>query len=245
MQLNKIYHGDARKMEKIADSSVDLIITSPPYNVGKEYEDSLTDAQYKRFLYDAFEECRRVMKDDARICINITGSGRNPYKPLHHWVGAIMDRLKFVMRGDIVWDKGASGRGGTAWGSWKSASNPTLRDNHEFILVYSKKDMKKEAKGEDTISPLDFTRATAGMWRIQTESSNIGHPAPFPVQLPLRLMELYSFKDEVVLDPFMGSGTTALACIRADRKFIGYELEPKYINLAKHRIGNISAEFCF
>ncbi len=150
-----------------------------------------------------------------------------------------MLRLGFLMRGEVIWNKAASASPSTAWGSWKSASNPTLRDVHEYILIFSKSAFKRQnlLQRKSTISRDEFLEFTKSVWSFPAESaSKVGHPAPFPQALPYRLAQLYSFADELVLDPFMGSGQTALAALKAGRHFIGYEISPEYVNLAGSRI---------
>jgi DNA modification methylase len=144
-----------------------------------------------------------------------------------------------LMRGEIIWDKGGSASASTAWGSWQSASNPTLRDTHEYILVFSKGNFRRDKlEGrEDTISKDEFLEFTKSVWKFAAESAKkIGHPAPFPIELPYRLIQLYTFGGEVVLDPFMGSGQTALAAIKSGRHFVGYEINKAYSDLAQARI---------
>ena len=149
-----------------------------------------------------------------------------------------MIELGFLMRGEIIWDKGSSAGSSTAWGSWLSASNPTLRDVHEYILVFSKGRFKRESRGRNpTIERDDFLEITKSVWHFTTESaSRVGHPAPFPLELPRRLIELYTFSGEVILDPFMGSGTTALAARACGRHYVGYEIDDSYIQIARERI---------
>lgn len=143
------------------------------------------------------------------------------------------------MRGEVIWNKAASASPSTAWGSWMSAANPTLRDVHEYILIFSKGSFKRDnpLHRDSTISDEQFLEFTKSVWTFPAEpASKVGHPAPFPLELPYRLIQLYSFKGEVVLDPFMGSGQTAIAALRADRHYLGYELNPQYVSLAQARI---------
>ena len=145
------------------------------------------------------------------------------------------------MRGEIIWDKSTSAGGSCAWGSWMSASNPVLRDYHEYILVFSKESYSKNKAQEkkDTITRDDFIHWTQSIWTFPAvNAKNIGHPAPFPVELPHRLINLYSYENDVVLDPFIGSGTTAIAAIQNKRSYIGYDIKQDYIDLAKMRISN-------
>ena len=224
-------------MFHLKDESVQLMITSPPYNVGKEYENDLDSNEYTKLLYDVFKETYRVLTIGGRACINIANIGRKPYIPLHSLIINIMDKLGFIMRGEIIWDKGASAGTSCAWGSWLSASNPVIRDVHEYILVYSKKDLEHTSAKDSTITKEDFLESTKSIWSFPTVSAKkIKHPAPFPIELPRRLIELYSFKDDIVLDPFVGSGSTCIASILTDRNYIGYDKSQEYINLANDRI---------
>jgi site-specific DNA-methyltransferase (adenine-specific) len=195
--------------------------------------------EYLDFLEKVWVEVFRVLVPGGRACVNVANLGRRPYIPLHVWIVSSMLRLGYLMRGEVIWNKAASASPSTAWGSWKSATNPTLRDVHEYILVFSKGAYKRQTlqPGVNTISKEQFLEFTKSVWAFPAESaSKVGHPAPFPVELPYRLIQLYSFKDEVVLDPFMGSGQTALAAIKAGRHYVGYEINPEYVSLANARI---------
>lgn len=142
------------------------------------------------------------------------------------------------MRGEIIWNKATSSSPSTAWGSWQSAANPTLRDIHEYILVFSKESFSRKRKDKkDTIKKEEFLEHTKSVWTFSAESARkIGHPAPFPIELPYRLIQLYTFKDEVVLDPFCGSGSACIAAIKAQRHYIGYDIKKEYVELAEQRI---------
>lgn len=188
-------------------------------------------------LHRVFEEAFRVLVSGGRACVNVANVGRQPYVPLHSYIAQIMISLGFLMRGEIIWDKSSSAGASTAWGSWMSATNPSLRDTHEYILVFSKDSFRRGGKGRSTVSRNEFLEYTKSVWRFQTESAKrIGHPAPFPVELPRRLIQLFSFEGDVVLDPFIGSGTTAIAALRSGRRFVGYENDPAYVSLALERI---------
>ncbi len=230
-------------MMEIPSDSVHLMITSPPYNASKDYDEDLTLVEYLEFLRLVFSETYRVLVPGGRACINLANLGRKPYIPLTSHIVLLMQEIGFIMRGEIIWDKGASSTSSTAWGSWQSASNPILRDVHEYILVFSKGDYKRhltkkeQATKRNTISRDEFLEWTKTIWQMNAESARrIGHPAPFPVELPHRLIQLYSFETDIVLDPFMGSGTTAVAALRSGRKFVGYEIVEEYVALAKKRI---------
>ena len=234
---NKFILGTAENMKELPDNSVHLMITSPPYNVSKEYDKDLSLNEYLQLLEKAFRETYRVLVNGGRACVNVANLGRKPYIPLSDYISKMMIDIGFNMRGEIIWNKAASASPSTAWGSWQSAANPILRDIHEYILVFSKGDYKRE-KGskENTISKEQFMEWTKSIWTMNAESAKrIGHPAPFPEELPYRLIQLYSFKDDIVLDPFMGSGTTAVAALKSDRKFVGYEISKEYIELAEKR----------
>lgn len=236
--LNKIICASCENMKELPNNCVDLMITSPPYNVSKEYDEDLSLQEYLQLLQNVFTETYRVLVNGGRACVNIANIGRKPYIPLSDYVSKIMIDIGFNMRGEIIWNKVASASPSTAWGSWQSASNPILRDVHEYILVFSKGDYKRERKGkENTITKEDFIQWTKSIWTMNAESAKrIGHPAPFPEELPYRLIQLYSFKEDVILDPFMGSGTTAVASLKSNRNFVGYEINKDYIDLANKRI---------
>jgi site-specific DNA-methyltransferase (adenine-specific) len=234
--LNKIILGSAENMKEIPDNSVHLMITSPPYNVSKEYDEDLSLKEYLILLENSFKETYRVLVNGGRACINVANLGRKPYIPLSDYISKLMIKIGFNMRGEIIWNKAASASPSTAWGSWQSAANPILRDVHEYILIFSKGDYKR-AKGINTIAKEQFMEWTKSIWTMNAESARrIGHPAPFPEELPYRLIQLYSFKDDIVLDPFMGSGTTAVSALKSERKYIGYDISQEYINLANKRV---------
>jgi len=238
-KLDTIIHASAESMKDLPDASVHLMVTSPPYNVGKDYDEDLSLEEYLAFLKRVWTETHRVLVPGGRACINVANLGRKPYIPLHSMLIADMTELGFLMRGEIIWDKAASASASTAWGSWQSAANPTLRDTHEYILVFSKGSFRRDTlEGhENTISKEEFLEFTKSVWTFGAESARkVGHPAPFPVELPYRLMQLYTFSGEVILDPFMGSGQTAIAALKTERHFVGYEINKDYLKLAEKRI---------
>ena len=237
--LDKVICRSSERMEEIPDSSVHLMVTSPPYNVGKEYDRDLTLQEYRALLKRVWTEVMRVLVPGGRCCINVANLGRRPYIPLHSLIIEDMAELGFLMRGEVIWAKDSSSSTSTAWGSWLSATNPTLRDTHEYILVFSKSSFAREGQGrKSTITRDEFLEFTKSVWRFDAErASKVGHPAPFPVELPYRCIQLYTFEGEVVLDPFMGSGQTALAAIKTRRHFVGYEVSQEYVRLAEKRIG--------
>ena len=244
--LNTIIASSCENMKDIPNNSLHLMITSPPYNVSKEYDNDLSLNEYLSLLKNCFTETYRVLVDGGRACINIANIGRKPYIPLSDYVSKIMIEIGFNMRGEIIWNKSAGAGISTAWGSFQSASNPILRDVHEYILIFSKGNYKRERDKEekelrkDNITKEEFIEWTKSVWTMNTESAKrIGHPAPFPEELPNRLIKLFSFTNDIVLDPFMGSGTTAIAAIKNNRNFVGYEINEEYINLANNRILNL------
>ena len=244
--LNTIIEGSCENMKDIPNNSLHLMITSPPYNVSKEYDNDLSLNEYLDLLKNCFTETYRVLVNGGRACINIANVGRKPYIPLSDYVSKIMIEIGFNMRGEIIWNKSAGAGISTAWGSFQSASNPILRDVHEYILIFSKGNYKRERdKNEkefrhDNISKEEFIEWTKSIWTMNPErAKRIGHPAPFPEELPNRLIKLFSFTNDIVIDPFMGSGTTAIAAIKNSRNFVGYEINEEYINLANNRIENL------
>jgi site-specific DNA-methyltransferase (adenine-specific) len=237
--LDCIFCKSAETMTELPDCSVHLMVTSPPYNVGKEYDQDLSLEEYLSFLQRVWKETQRVLVPGGRMCINVANLGRKPYIPLHAFIAEQAIGLGFLMRGEIIWNKAASASPSTAWGSWKSASNPTLRDVHEYILVFCKDTFKRPnpEKRLSTITRDEFLEYNKSVWNFTAESARkVGHPAPFPLELPRRLIQLYSFENEIVLDPFMGSGQTAISALKSRRHFVGYEIDQKYVDLATLRI---------
>jgi len=248
---NRVYCADSRQLDMIEDGVVDLVVCSPPYNVGKNYQnhnDALPLEEYLALLQAVWVECKRVMRPGGRICVNVAGVDRQPYLPLQSHITQQLAELGFLMRGEIIWDKAASVGVSTAWGSWRSPSNPTLRDVHEFILVFCKEQFRlpashslgdggEQARGETDLTSEEFTALTRSIWQFPTDSAKkIGHPTPFPVELPRRLIKLYSWKGGLVLDPFCGSGSTCVAAAQLDRLWIGVDIDPHYVELAEKRV---------
>ena len=254
-------HGDSRVMDRLADNCVALVVTSPPYFVGKEYEQAFAGRQvpdsyveYLTLLRDVFEECVRVLEPGGRIAINVANLGRKPYRSLSADVTRILqDDLGLLLRGEIIWRKAKGAGGSCAWGSWRSPANPVLRDVTERVIVAGKgrfdralSPAHRKAAGlpyRATIDRDGFMRATLDVWDIPpAHASRIGHPAPFPVELPARLIQLYTYEGDLILDPFMGSGTTLLAAIEANRRAAGYDIDPSYVELTRTRIAQSPAD---
>jgi site-specific DNA-methyltransferase (adenine-specific) len=262
VELDRIFCADSRAMRQVPDNSVQLIVTSPPYNVGKDYaqhHDAMELEHYLAFLNSVWTECKRVLCKGGRLAVNVANTWRKPYLPLNGYIARQLIDLGLLMRGEVIWDKGPSAGISTAWGSFARASNPTLRDVHEYILVFCKDAFKlEETRGKESgIENLEFVEWTKSVWRTPEEEiadsqksvwqfdthskrrnsmSALGHPAPFPLDLPLRLILLYTNIGDVVLDPFMGSGTTALAAKMTQRHFIGYEISDEYCQIAEARL---------
>jgi len=237
--INKIFCKSCENMSEIPDNSIHLMVTSPPYNVGKEYDGNLSLNEYREFLKRVFKETYRVLVPGGRVCINVANLGRKPYIPIHRYIIEDMQEIGFLMRGEIIWDKGNSASPSTAWGTYLKANNPVLRDIHEYILIFCKDTFTRvnPNKRKSTMSSDEFLEFTKSVWRFPAErASKVGHPAPFPVELPYRLIQLYTFEGEIILDPFVGSGTTCIAALKIKRKYIGYEIEKKYCELAENRI---------
>ena len=236
--LDKFLCRDSTAMDGLPDSCMHLMVTSPPYNVGKEYDEDLTLDDYCRMLRSVFSETYRVLVNGGRVCVNLANVGRKPYIPYHKFVMDVMMEVGFLMRGEVIWAKGAGAGVSTAWGSWCSASNPTLRDTHEYILVFSKgKFSRNSGNRVSTISREEFLEYTKSVWTFAPESAKrVGHPAPFPVELPRRCILLYTFMDEVVLDPFCGVGTTAVAAAQLGRHFVCLDNDPNYVEKARTRL---------
>jgi DNA modification methylase len=233
----RIFCKSSECMKEVKNNSIHLIVTSPPYNVEKEYEKGTDFDSWKRMLMRVFLEAWRVLVPGGRIAVNVANIGRNPFLPVHHIISSMLSNIGFMMRGEIIWDKGPSMGFSTAWGSWCSPNNPSLRDYHENVVVFSKENMQRKHPRTHKIDKQVFLDAMESVWRINTESAKkIGHPAPFPVELPKRLIEVFSYPDDLVLDPFCGSGTSGIAAIGTNRRFIGYEKHLKYVKLSRNRI---------
>ncbi len=242
--LDRILCQSSEDMDALPDDSVHLMVTSPPYNVQKEYDQDLSLDEYLALLDRVWRETYRVLVPGGRACINVANLGRKPYIPLHSFIIEQMLTIGFLMRGEIIWNKAASASPSTAWGSWCSASNPVLRDVHEYILVFCKQGFSRPRSGrEATISKDDFLSWTKSVWDFRAvQARKIGHPAPFPVELPHRCIQLYTFRGDVVLDPFAGSGTTCLAARQDERRYVGYEIDPEYCRLAEARLAESEQE---
>lgn len=247
--------GDARHMTTVPDGCVALVVTSPPYFAGKQYEEELeregvpaSYLEYLDMLRDVFAECRRVLEPGGRIAVNVANLGRKPYRSLSSDVIRILqDDLGLLLRGELIWRKGDGASGNCAWGSFRSASNPVVRDITERVVVASKGRFdrartakRRAAEGLPHSSMLtaeDFMSLTLDVWELAPESARrVGHPAPFPVELPAQLIRLYTYEGDLVLDPFLGSGSTVVAAAQLGRRYVGYDLDPSYVGIARRRL---------
>jgi site-specific DNA-methyltransferase (adenine-specific) len=255
-EVDVIHHHDGRDMAMVPSSSVALVVTSPPYFAGKQYEQSLgengvpaTYFEYLDLLHDVFAECKRVLEPGGRIAVNVANLGRRPYRSLSGDVTEILQDLGLLLRGEVIWWKGRAAGGSCAWGTFQRPANPVLRDVTERIVIASKgrfdrarEPRQRQAEGLPTtvtISRDEFMEATTDLWELPTESATrVGHPAPFPVELPQRVIDLYTYAGDVVLDPFMGSGSTAVAAVRTGRHYVGFDTDPDYVALARSRVAD-------
>jgi modification methylase len=235
---DRIYNVSSESMP-IPDNSIGLAFTSPPYNVGKDYDEDMPLESYLDLIQHVGTEVYRVLKPGGRYIVNVANLGRKPYIPMHAFFYQIHAEIGFLPMGEIIWQKGRGANGSCAWGSWRSASAPRLRDLHEYLLVFAKGSYKRPDKGISDLSGEEFTEATLSVWEILPVSAKkVGHPAPFPVELANRVIKLYSYVGDVVLDPFIGSGTTAMAAKQHGRHYVGFDISPEYCRLAEERIAN-------
>ena len=255
---DRLWVGDARDMDSVgdvADSSVALVVTSPPYFAGKEYEEVLGHGHvpgdylaYLDMVEDVFGECVRKLEPGGRIAVNVANLGRRTYRSLSADVMQILqDRLRLLLRGEVIWVKARGAAGNCAWGSFRGPANPVLRDLTERVVIASKGRLDRarpvaqradeDLPSEATAPVEEFMEATTDIWKIPPASATrVGHPAPFPVELPKRLIELYAYRGDLVLDPFMGAGSTAVAALRTDRYYVGFDTDAAYIGTAEKRI---------
>ena len=253
--VDEIFVGPSNDMHQLDDDSVALVVTSPPYFAGKAYEEALgeghipaTYLEYLAMLEDVFAECVRKLEPGGRIAVNVANLGRKPYRSLSSdIIGILQDRLHLLLRGEVIWIKSRGAAGSCAWGSFQRPTNPVIRDLSERVIVASKgrfdRALNQRQRGqrglpsEVSLFRDEFMEATTDVWEIAPErASRVGHPAPFPVELPERLIHLYTYRDDLVLDPFMGSGTTAVAAMATGRHYAGYDTDPDYVQAATDRV---------
>ena len=255
-ELDAIHVGDARDMSAVPDASVALVVTSPPYFAGKEYETALGEGHvpgdyidYLTMLRDVLAESVRTLEPGGRLAVNVANLGRRPYRNLAADVTTILqDDLRLLLRGEVIWQKQRGASGSCAWGSYRSPANPVLRDTTERVIIASKGRFDRVGRGSAspggpgvaTIPGDEFMEATLDVWEIPAESATrVGHPAPFPVALVERCIQLFTFDGDVVLDPFMGSGTTAVAAVNTGRRYVGYDTDAGYVEQARERVASL------
>jgi DNA modification methylase len=245
---DKIIIGDSEaELKKLPSNCVDLIITSPPYNFGLGYdtsEDGINWECYFSKLFAIFDECIRVLKYGGRIIINIQPLFSD-YIPSHHIISDYFRKEKLIWKGEILWEKNNYNCKYTAWGSWKSPSNPYLKYTWEFLEIFSKGDLKKEGNKEDIdIDKEEFKKWVVAKWSISPERKmeKYEHPAMFPEELIDRALKLFSYKGDIILDPFNGVGTTSVVAKKLGRHYIGIDISEKYCDIAKKRVKEIQQQ---
>jgi len=251
--INEIFAHDSSSMPEIDDDSVALVVTSPPYFAGKAYETALGEGhvpgdylEYLAMLRRVFAECQRKLEPGGRIAVNVANLGRRPYRSLSADVIKLLEELGFLLRGEVIWVKARGAGGSCAWGSFQRPGNPVLRDLTERIVIASKERFDRaiaprrrapDLPHEWSLFKDEFMEATTDVWEMSPESATrVGHPAPFPVELPERLIHLYTYVGDLVLDPFMGSGTAAVAAVRTGRHYVGYDTDGEYVKRAEKRV---------
>ena len=237
-QNKTIIQADIFETEEVEAESIDLMVTSPPYNVQKDYnshDDGTTYEQYLQFSRRWLQQCYTFLKEDGRFCLNIPlDKNKGGQQSVTADITTIAKEVGFKYHSTIIWNEGNISRR-TAWGSWMSASAPYVIAPVETIVVLYKHRWKKKKKGESDITRDEFKEWTNGLWTFPGESKKrVGHPAPFPVELPRRCIKLFSFVGDTVLDPFMGSGSTLLAS--ENRQLVSIDIDKSYCELARQRI---------
>jgi len=234
---DQVYCHSSEDMRHLPDGSVSLAFTSPPYNAGKDYDENFDLFEYLSLIRRVGAEVHRVLRPGGRYVVNVANLGRKPYIPLHAYFYSVHGEVGFQPAGEIIWKKGSGASGNCAWGSWKSAKSPCLRDLHEYLIVFTKDGFGRPDSGQSDIDRDEFMASTLSVWEISPESARkVGHPAPFPVALASRVIRLYSYVGDVVLDPFAGSGTTCVAAKQNGRRYVGYDLKEEYCALARARL---------
>lgn len=242
--LNKIIVGDSEfVLKQLPDNCIDLIFTSPPYNFGLDYENHQDGVDWEKYfekLFSIFKECIRVLKYGGRIIVNVQPLFSD-YVPIHHIISNFFMENKLIWKGEILWDKHNYNCKYTAWGSWKSPSNPYLKYTWEFLEIFCKGDLKHE--GDDKMADItadEFKKWVYAKWDIQPEYNmkKYGHPAMFPEELVERVLKLFSFKGDIILDPFNGVGTTTAVAKKLSRNYLGIDISKEYCKKAEERLKN-------
>lgn len=236
-----IYRDDFLKTQCVEEDSIDLIVTSPPYNVDikyNSYDDEISYDKYLSFTKEWLNKCLKLAKNDGRLCLNIPlDKNKGGQQSVCADITTIAKQIGWQYHSTIIWNEQNISRR-TAWGSWLSASAPYVIAPVEVIVVLYKKQWKKtRGSKKSDITRDEFMEWTNGVWNFSGESKKrIGHPAPFPVELPRRCIKLFSFIGDTVLDPFLGSGATLIACVETNRKGVGVEIDSNYCQIAKQRL---------
>lgn len=247
VELNRIYNEDCMEfMKRIPDNFVDCIITSPPYMFGKDYDsydDSFNPEGYGTWLTDIFRECSRILKDGGRMFVNVQPLFTENF-PTHHIVSGILTECGLTWGGEIVWEKNNYNCAYTAWGSWCSPSSPYLKYTWEYVEYFYKGSPKHAGDRKDIdITPVEFKTWTTAKWSIAPERrmKEFRHPAMFPEELVERILKLFTYRNDVIYDPFSGAGTVCVVCERLDRRYIGTDISEKYCRIATERV---KKEYC-
>ncbi len=246
--INKVLVGDSEEvLKKLPDNSIDLIFTSPPYNFGLDYknhEDGINWNEYFDKLFRIFKECIRVLKYGGRIIVNVQPLFSD-YIPIHHIISNFFMKNKLIWKGEILWEKHNYNCKYTAWGSWKSPSNPYLKYTWEFLEIFSKGTLKHYGEKENAdITADEFKKWVYAKWDIAPEfkMKKYGHPAMFPEELTERVIKLFSFRGDIVLDPFGGVGTTCAVAKRLGRKYLCIDVSEEYCKKAEERLRNVQVQ---
>ena len=236
---DQVYCHTSEDMFHVPDNSIHLAFTSPPYNVGKTYDNDMDLIKYLELIMNVGAEVYRTLVPGGRYIINIANLGRKPYIPLHAYFYMIHTHLGFLPAGEIIWQKQRS-RWLMRLGSWMSARSPRLRDLHEYLLVFVKDSFSRPDRGESDISREEFMESTLSIWQVAPESAKrVGHPAPFSVELASRVIKLFSYVNDIVLDPFVGSGTTCVAAKKLKRHYVGYDIVKEYCDKSLERLRGV------
>ena len=247
--INKIHRADSLELiKKFPDNCIDIVLTSPPYNFGINYENT-NDVNiwedYFEKLFNIFKECVRVLKDSGRMIINVQPMFSD-YIPTHHLISNFFLKEGLIWKGEIIWEKNNYNCKYCTWGSWKSPSSPYLKYSWEFVEIFCKNSLKKEGeKNNIDIEAEEFKKWVYGKWSIAPERNmkKYKHDAMFPEELVKRLLKLFSYKNDIVLDPFNGVGTTTKVAKQLNRKFIGIDISEEYCKTAESRINEVKELF--
>jgi DNA modification methylase len=242
---NKIICNDSETvLKKLPDNCIDIVFTSPPYNFGLEYAQTQDDHAWNMYfdkLFSVFNECIRVLKYGGRIIVNVQPL-YSDYIPTHHLISNYFIQKKLIWKTEIIWEKNNYSAKFSSWGSWKSPSSPYLKGTWEYLEVFCKGSLKKEGNKEDIdITEEEFKEWVNAKWSIAPERNmqKYGHPAMFPEELAKRVIKLFSYKNDIILDPFNGAGTTSYVAKILQRRFLGIDISEKYCEVARQRIEQI------